>query len=313
MNVTKYAINTLIDTTTSLVHEITPLAVSSVIQAAYQDIRIAKIVTGLGFLSTGIWAIAGSGLQKTINSKIGIFQTKEPVTDPKTTTPLHETSSKKALRWSAASIGLVASCYGIYNIANGIMGFMTPPDSIALCTQSLEKTKEELLQCPAAKAVWDDVEKDGQLEIKCGMSLWDSAVDPNNRKIMVNPTLAEKVPQHLSDLISLRNAKNILQIFNNPCSVSADGYVKAMQTAQYQNAMTLNEISNKCVKDGHWPEKFVKLGRTISGDLSSDWNILESFHKQQEDMNQFRSYWQQKCECSTKKIDCRHYLCDEKI
>ena len=325
MNVTKYAINTLIDTTTSLVHEITPVAISSAIQAGFHDMRIAKTVSGFGFLSAGIWTIAKSGVQKEFNSKIGIFQTKEPVGDSKTNTFLTETSSKKALRWSAASVGLAATCYGIYNIASGIMEFMTPPDtsnftlhhassssgeqeetaasdSIVSCQQSLAKAKQEFLQCPEAKAVWDDVNKDGPFEVICGkpeLAPKGSAVRPAERIIAIHERLMQKVPNILFELINLRNAKDLSQYGNSPCVMPADDYAKTMELFEYKTAKISHDISQRCIQDGHWPERWLRYHKQFSETApENERPTLESFLQHQQDTGHtdlYRIEWHERC------------------
>lgn len=141
-----------------------PVAVSAAIEAGLQDQRIGKIVGGSCLIISGISVTIASGVPARLKAR---FITKKEIDS-------FESTKKTALRYGAATVGLVTTCYGVYAVAMGVLELMTwnensvqsatMPDasSIVNCREGeLKNTKEELLRCPEAQKLWNEVDVPG--------------------------------------------------------------------------------------------------------------------------------------------------------
>lgn len=94
-----------------------PEFVNSAIEAGFEDPRIGRIVSSVGLIGVGATLVIKSGVCWK-GAKPAVQQINP------------ENFSQKALRWSAATVGLMAICYGVYTIYSEIIGFsqMSAPE-----------------------------------------------------------------------------------------------------------------------------------------------------------------------------------------
>lgn len=228
--------------------DIAPVIVGSALQAGSQDMRIGKIVTGLGLIWTGAALVGVS----------------------RSTASLGEAMPKKAIRWGTACAGIAAASYGVYQVASGIWEFMTPAGSdqspqysqlqskhqdSETCEERLARAKKTLLECPEAKKLWEEVEKEGSISVTCVSSfpVPGAAVELHTRTIMIAENNQQIGPHLLHEVTNLKDANATLEKLSNKCLTTPYDYATSCEAREYETIKLNYRLANRCVRRGVWP------------------------------------------------------------
>lgn len=239
-------------------------AMNAAIQTAWKDSRIGKIVRGAGLFTVGSLLISASG----------VFKMK-----PKFWTNIAPSNQEplltKALRYGMSAIGLIAICYGIYNIALGTLGLaafnITEELSSSLvqsnlvnqlpensCQEHIDHAKQTLLSCPEAKDLWENLERENPFSIRCAQdseAIFGAKLYLKNREIVIaNDT--EMGNSLLFELHNLQQLKKINVLQENMCKLTPDNYAVNVEEVEYLTRIRTQSIAKKCFSRGLWSEEF---------------------------------------------------------
>ncbi|NGX59602.1 MAG: hypothetical protein KR126chlam3_00755 [Chlamydiae bacterium] len=110
--------SSLTDSVIQNLPNILPAIVSTAVKAGSQDPRIGKIVGGMGLIGSGVCLITASRVPKSLKSWLW--------NRTNSSYSVREAYAKTALQWGCAGVGIVATSYGIYNVAIGLMEIIYP-------------------------------------------------------------------------------------------------------------------------------------------------------------------------------------------
>jgi hypothetical protein len=273
-----------------------PVAVNTAIDAGLQDERIGKIVGGVSLIFTGIGAIIASGVPKRLAARF--ISTKEDFSP--------ESVQKTALRYGAAFLGLLSTCYGVYNVAMGVMELMKMNEdpkkvrseenssSIACIGGALKRNKEQILRCPEIQNLWNKVKADGSFTL-CNSELpWHGEAYTllEKRMIIIDPrTSSRKINYDLVfELNNLKQSKEALLLFDYRCKMSPNQFARSIEKVEYQSSVETQNIIHDCQNRGVWKWWSDSYNCTSFGDYF--W-IQENLG---DHTDQIRRRWHQACD-----------------
>lgn len=282
-----------------------PLAASPAIRGSLHASRIEKIAAGAGLTISGLSLMAASGVPRMLKSWCwtnGEARAKE-------------SSAKNALRWTAALVGLASTCCGIYNIATGILevnNYLLDYPSVekpltrggvsSSCKSRLIQAKDDLLSCPEAKNIWNEVKKQDPFIMKCVPSQeapFGARVNYVKREIYVSETSDNMVGHLLFELRNLKRTGNKLIGADHLCELGMEEYARAIEEREYRVVLETYKISDNCFRKGFWPENWRIFQNEFSGKSSrSNWSTLEGYLATQERVGHtalIRKRWVQIC------------------
>lgn len=281
---------------------IIPAALSTLIQVNLQDMRIGKIVGGIGWTLSGARLVAASGIPKNLKSWYW-DDNRDKSSNPKT------------LQWGTAAAGLLITSYGIYNIATGILELTDlndikvckPGDSkfsnknnLNTCDIKLLKAKEQFLSCPEARNLWNEVERNGKFSIRCATNSETAGqgalCNIGRREILLSETDNSYVGSLLIELNNLKGGKEAHSISTNRCYTGIEAYAIGMEKFEYETVQNTYRVSNSCVKGGFWPRDLKQYSNVFNGKFI--WRSLEDYLETQESNGHtdvYRKWWYEKC------------------
>lgn len=274
---------------TQAVYITTPVAVASAFQVSLQDTGLRKIVRGIGVTIAGLNLLFVSGIPKKLKSWYW----------DKIDTPDRDGNLTLAMRSGVASVGLMTTCYGIYNIAMGILELTTPKS----CNERLIEAELKFLSCPEGQKLWNEVKSQGPFMVKCASSeeaLTGAFVELKTREIFISETHEAMEKSLLFELNNLNRAEMGSLINRNMCNLETDKYAIAVESFEYQTASETYRISDGCVNKGFWPENLREFQEAFSGkSLKVDWTSFNGYLKTQENTGHtdlIRLKWYKNCD-----------------
>lgn len=189
------------------------------------------------------------------------------------------------------------------------------------CSRVL-KAKEQLLSCPEAFQLWNEVESEGPFSLECvpyKKAPFGAMVFCDLRKILVDEdgSINRLTSSILFELNNLKRAKSAILIDRNKCNSSADEFALAYETIEYGTASDTYKITDSCMRNGIWPKDLSDIGKyyksksfydmvkeyfkdpSIDDDpYGDDWTSIEGYLKHQEFTGHTDSYrvaWYKRC------------------
>lgn len=280
-----------------------PTAANITVQMVSRDPRVRKILYGSTLTALGIGLVVRSGIPKKLKS--WTYKTAP-----------QESVSMTAIRCGTAAMGLFALGYGVYSLSTGILELTQPHEVVMYgtphgkpskasvdsksCQQRVQEAKKQLLSCPEAKKLWDEVKSEGPFRLKCAANqelptgcearLWDREI-----RFAKDST---KIPQDLLfELNNLKQAEPALNLIVNMCDLNADDYSRSMEEMEYQNSKNDYLISQKCIKDGYFPKDYYTRMPLIDP-KTSEWIPFKKYLSQLEKTphpDLYRKFWYEQC------------------
>lgn len=290
-----------------------PAALSTLAEMSIQDIRIGKIVGGVGLTMSGACLAVRTGIPRQLKLRIlsgNILKN-------------NDSSFKTAFRWSSAATGLLISAYGIYNIAIGVLEltnffenedqieqklhrslnskFLNYQSHLDSCEERVLKAKERFLSCPEGQKIWNEVERKGFFFIKCASQKeapLGASVSVDKREIYLLKTNKEMIHPLLVELTNLEQAETLQSVSLGKCSLEVEDYVREVESYEYQTVKKTHIIADYCFKNGFWPEEVNVYKESFNGESTDDWSSLEGYLKTQEEWGHsdlYRAAWYSEC------------------
>lgn len=240
-----------------------PFALNYAIQASSLDVRIRQIVVGAGFTASGI------ALLRSQNR-----------------------------RWATTLAGCAFTCYGLAHIAMGIFELSKPIP----CADRITMAKERLLSCPQGQTLWNEVGKQGDFTVRCAPHNevpFGAITRIDSREILLSEKLPLRhLPQSLLfELLELNNldqSKLRTALYDNPCNLKMDEFVREIIKIEYESSKAISQITEKCVNNGFWDRNMKQFADVEI----RNWNSFEEYYQAQSwDSNAqaYRSHWLRIC------------------
>jgi len=289
MNYLRSGLSAVSDALNQAAYIITPVVVGSAVQMSFQDERIGKIVGGVGLTIAGLNLMVISGIPRTL--KLWYWNRID--------TSNRNSNSSIALRSGVASVGLVTTCYGIYNITMGVLELTTPIS----CEERLRQAEQMFLSCPEGQKLWEQVESKGPFIVKCASHEEvpsGGRVDLDTREIFISEKHDAIEKSLLFELNNLNRAEIGSMIGQDACQLGADKYATAVESFEYQTALETYRISDRCVNEGFWTENLREFQEEFCGNSPNvDWTSFEGYLKTQENTGHTdlaRMRWYKSCD-----------------
>lgn len=259
-----------------------PFAVGIAIELGFEDQRIGKIVGGA--------IVAFSGLN-IISKSLHSWKWRAQ-TEPNSTL-------QKISRYGTLTLGLGFASYGIYSIIHGIKELLFPLS----CEMKLENAKKQLLSCPEARKLWQEVSNEGPITCRCAkneeLAPSDARVRLDLREISISESCNDPEISLLFELQNLKNSNKFVDHVRQRCSLNVEEYAHSMESLEYETSTITHQISKQCVQEGYWPKSMVAFDKQYSGPDETNWNTLETYLADQDRLGHtdiYRQNWYEKCD-----------------
>ena len=167
-------------------------------------------------------------------------------------------SKRTRLLYLATGAGI--TCFGIYLIANRIFDFFSSKYrdlENGFCPESFYRAKENIMACPDAKVLWQEVQKMGDFTIRCnppGSVPFGADTHCDIREIRISSDFKEVEQAFVFELSNLRQAAKIQEVQKHMCSISPEEYAHRITAIEYDSNLSLADIYKKC-QGGNWPSR----------------------------------------------------------
>lgn len=251
---------------------ITPRVICSAIELGLRDQRIANVVAGLGWIATGFMMVAMSGVPSLIGACRRKGKSKSSSLVLQLKRPKEKYVQKVALRVGLATCGVCAAIYGVSLLmlaARRSMSLSPPPNCQLTLPDdcNLALVRKELMQCPASRALWQEVEKAGQFSLTCNpehdAKLSHAWTELETRKIVLNPLpnaspeerlLAPHETQRaLFELGNLKRASLFDELDSRVCQLDIEDFARQTETIEWETHQETRQITAQCVSGKFWP------------------------------------------------------------
>lgn len=211
-----------------------PIIVGSVVQVGLQDERVRKIACGFSFMMSGVKSICFWKNSKSQGE---------------------ESTLKTVSRLGVATIGVAGICFGVYQVATGVLNIVAPQT----CENALVKAQEKLLSCPQAKRIWDSLAERSPFTAGCatpsdGM-LGLSHFAEETREILVINGPTDEIVETLSyGMHAMRHPQvigEIVQAYKEK-TISYEKYTEIMTNVAQLLRIDVEILSEDCIENGFW-------------------------------------------------------------
>jgi hypothetical protein len=187
------------------------------------------------------------------------------------------------------------------------------------CNDRIQKTKNQLLSCPAARKLWDEVETDGKIKLRCvteNEAPFGARSELRKMSILISKDLTKKMLWHMVfELSNLKQVKPLKALANEVCKLKMDDFAISRERVEYDsliNAIKIRDtmedfaisrerveydslinaikIRDTCVKNQFWPK-----GENIDEYRFSDFKSFIEVQESSGHTDAYREDWLMMC------------------
>lgn len=247
--VTKIAKDVL-NSSKQMIAESTAPIIANIASATFsyvmRDSAMSKIVGGVGCTLGGGYMVLKSGVHRILKAKFFGVTNQERTVKPTTT------------RIITAVTGAAFMTYGVLSVASGVMELWHRFRDNSQDLKRIESLSEKLQKCPAAHALWKEIENEAPFSIKLtdDTEIVGATWTPASRTIGISRKLNPDMQLRMTlfEMCNARQNQNFLNILSRGINgeFSSDEYLKEMIHQEWHSATRHHQIAVKCIKSQGW-------------------------------------------------------------